>query len=259
MLSQATQRPADGKLAVLMPGLGAVATTFIAGVHAIQRGETAPIGSLALTGRMPGSETLIHDATSLASLDDLVFGGWDIYEGSCYDAAKRANVLRESDLERAREELSKITPMAAVFEQEYVRNISGPNVKSAPTKAELAEQLVADIRGFMADNGCDRAVGVWCASTERFVVPSEVHLSIEAFEKGLREDHPAISPSMIYTYAFIKAGVPLANGAPNLACDVPALVMAKREGVALAGKDFKTGQTLMKTLQIGRASCRERV
>jgi myo-inositol-1-phosphate synthase len=249
MLRQATQRPTDGKLAVLMPGLGAVATTFIAGVHAIRRGESAPIGSLALTGLMPGGDTLVRDAAPLAGLDDLVFGGWDIYEGTCFDAARRANVLREADLERAREALSAITPMPAVFEQDYVRNLSGPNVKPAETKAALADRLVDDIKGFMASNGCDRAVGVWCASTERFVVPSEVHLSIEAFEKGLAEDHPAISPSMIYTYAFIKAGVPLANGAPNLACDVPALVaLAEREGVALAGKDFKTGQTLMKTL-----------
>ena len=249
MLRHATHA-ADGKLAVLMPGLGAVATTFIAGVHAIRRGESAPIGSLAMTGALPSADgALIRDVTPLAGLDDLVFGGWDIYEGNCYDAAKKAGVLKESDLERAREGLEAVSPMPAVFEQDYVRNLSGPNVKSEGTKAALAARLVDDIKGFMADNGCDRAVGVWCASTERFVVPSEVHLSVDAFEKGLEENHPAISPSMIYTYAFIKAGVPLANGAPNLACDVPALVtLAEREGVAIAGKDFKTGQTLMKTL-----------
>lgn len=246
-----TPTPHRGKLAVLMPGLGAVATTFVAGALLMRRGLTHPVGSLTQLGHFSGEErgTSIREAVDLAPLDDLVFGGWDLYEGTLYDAAKRSNVLSNEHLEAAREELAAITPMAAVFDQRYVRNLQGPRVKSAETKMALAEALIQDIESFLKDNDCDRAVGVWCGSTEVYVQPGPVHMSMEAFEQGLRDSDDAISPAMIYAYAFIRAGVPLANGAPNLAVDVPALEQyARDQGVAIAGKDFKTGQTLMKTI-----------
>ena len=248
-----TLRSAEGKLGVLIPGLGAVGTTFIAGVDAILRDATAPIGSLTQMGLLPtgdGSTQMpVREAVPLADLGDLVFGGWDIYEGSAYDAAVEAAVLDAKDLEACRPALERVRPMPAVFDSAFIRNIDGPNLKSGPSKMALARQLVDDIHRFIDDNGCERAVGVWCASTERFIEPQPVHQSIEAFEKGLEENHPAISPAMIYAWAFVTAGVPLANGAPNRALDVPAIVeLAEREGVALAGKDFKTGQTLMKTV-----------
>ncbi len=245
-------KPATGKLAVLMPGLGAVATTFIAGVEAVRKGRQPAIGSYAAMGHMEtpnGEQVLVRDAVALADLDDLVFGGWDIYEGTAFESAKHAGVLNKEDLEASREVLDAIRPMPAVFDSEYIRNIDGPNKKSSTSKRELAELLIEDIKNFKAENGCDRAVGVWCASTERYVEVGPVHMTIEAFENGLDENHPDIAPSMLYAYAFIKAGVPLANGAPNLALDVPAIVqLAEKHGVAIAGKDFKTGQTLMKTL-----------
>lgn len=246
--------PNNGKLAVLMPGLGAVATTVIAGVDAVLAGRNAPIGSYAEMGHLPmadGTKQLVRDAVPLAKLSDIVFGGWDIYEGSAYDSASRAKskVLNNDDLAAAKSALEKVKPMAAVFDPEYIRNISGPNVKTGKTKWELAHALVDDIKNFMAVNGCDRAVGVWCASTERYIEPGPVHQTIGSFENGLKENHPDISPAMIYGYAFVKAGVPLANGAPNLALDIPAIVeYAKQQGVAISGKDFKTGQTLMKTM-----------
>ena len=250
-------KPMDGasrkgdKLAVLMPGMGAVATTFIAGVGAMRRGR-APIGSVTQTGFIPderGALIPFDQVLPLAAIDDLVFGGWDIYEGSAFGAAERAGVLHDKDLEQAREVLEGIEPMAAVFDQEYVRNLSGPHVKSGDSKMALAEQLIEDIERFKREHGCDRAVGVWCGSTEVYTEIGEVHQTIEAFEQGLRESHEAISPSMIYAYAFVKAGVPYANGAPNMAVDLPAIMaLARREGVAIAGKDFKTGQTLMKTI-----------
>jgi myo-inositol-1-phosphate synthase len=245
-------QPNDGKLAILIPGLGAVATTLIAGVDAILAGRNAPVGSYAEMGHLPtadGERVRVKEAVPLASLEDVVFGGWDIYEGNAYQAARRAKVLSNEDLSACQEALERVKPMAAVFDHEYVRNIDGPNVKTAKSKWDLAESLVADIKGFMDANGCDRAVGVWCASTERYIEPGPVHQTVSAFENGLKENHPDISPAMIYAYAFVKSGVPLANGAPNLALDIPAIVeFAKREGVAIAGKDFKTGQTLMKTM-----------
>jgi len=245
-------QPNDGKLAILIPGLGAVATTLIAGVDAILAGRNAPVGSYAEMGHLPtadGERVRVKEAVPLASLEDVVFGGWDIYEGNAYQAARRAKVLSNEDLSACQEALERVKPMAAVFDHEYVRNIDGPNVKTAKSKWDLAESLVADIKGFMDANGCDRAVGVWCASTERYIEPGPVHQTVSAFENGLKENPPDISPAMIYAYAFVKSGVPLANGAPNLALDIPAIVeFAKREGVAIAGKDFKTGQTLMKTM-----------
>lgn len=247
-----TIAPANGKLAVLMPGLGAVSTTLIAGVDAIREERSAPIGSYALMGHLEmadGQSIPVTQATELASLDDMVFGGWDIYEGSAYDAACQAGVLNDKDLEAARGALESIKPMPAVFDTEYVRNIDGPNVKPGSSKWQLTHALIDDIQNFMEENGCSRGVGVWCASTERYIEVGPVHMTIESFEEGLKNDHPDIAPSMMYAYAFIMAGVPLANGAPNLALDLPAIVaLAEREGVAIAGKDFKTGQTLMKTI-----------
>lgn len=247
------ERP-EGKLAVLIPGLGAVATTFIAGVDAIRRGAHAPIGSYTQLGSLPlgddiGSSAPVRNALPLAELDDIVFGGWDIYEGTPYDAAVRSNVLNDKDLEASRETLEAIEPMKAVFDQKFVRNLSGPNVKEAPTKMELAEMLIEDIENFVEDNGCSRAVAIWCGSTESFREIGEVHQTVEAFERGLEESHPDISPGMIYAYAFVKSGVPYANGAPNLALDCPAILQLAHEvGTPIAGKDFKTGQTLMKTI-----------
>jgi myo-inositol-1-phosphate synthase len=243
--------PATGKLAVLLPGMGAVGTTVIAGVLAARKGLARPIGSLTQFARLgdgPDAPRL-RDALPMARLDDIVFGGWDIFEENCYEAAKEAGVLEDRHLAPIREELEAIKPMKAVFDPEYVRNINGPNVKTGDSKMALAEALIDDIESFKADNGCDRAVSVWCASTEVHVRMGEVHASIEAFEAGLRESHEAISPTMIYAYAHIKAGVPFFNGAPNAALDCPALIdLADQEGVPVAGKDFKTGQTLMKTI-----------
>lgn len=241
----------EGKLAVLMPGLGAVATTFIAGVDAVRRGRYAPIGSYALMGHLPdGNDSVpVREATPLAQLDDMVFGGWDIYEGTTYDAASQSGVLSNEDLAAAREILESVEPMSAVFDTDYVRNLDGPNVKSRDSKWDLAQALIEDIENFLADNACTRGVGIWCGSTERYIEVGPVHQTVEAFEAGLKESHPDIAPSMIYAYAFVKAGLPLANGAPNLALDIPAIVtLAEKEGVAIAGKDFKTGQTLMKTI-----------
>ncbi len=247
--------PAQGKLAVLLPGMGAVATTFIAGVEAVRKGIAVPVGSLTQLGMLsgeegsPGGNIPIGEAVSLAQLDDLVFGGWDIAGGDCYEAAREAGVLHAAHLEAVRDFLTGIEPMPAVFDQQFVRNLRGTRVKSGPTKMALAEMLIEDIQTFLSDNGCNRAVAVWCGSTEVYVELEEVHQTIAAFEKGLRENHPRISPAMIYAYALVRAGVPYANGAPNRAVDCPAIVeLAEREGVAIAGKDFKTGQTLMKTI-----------
>jgi myo-inositol-1-phosphate synthase len=243
--------PVDGKLAVLLPGMGAVGTTFIAGVMAVRRQLGEPVGSISQLGRMPNGEDppLIKDVLPLAKLDELVFGGWDIFEDNCYEAACEAGVLDDKDLDGVKEELEQVRPMKGVFDREFVRNLDGTHVKEASTKMALAEALMDDIDGFIADNDCTRAVAVWCGSTEVHIQPQEVHLSIEAFEDGLENNHAAISPTMIYAYAHIKSGVPFINGAPNRAIDTPALLqLAKRHGVPVAGKDFKTGQTLMKTI-----------
>jgi myo-inositol-1-phosphate synthase len=239
------------KLAVLLPGLGAVGTTVIAGVLAARKGLARPVGSLTQYAPLTDDEDapLVRQALELASLDDIVFGGWDIFEDNCYDAALEAGVLDGSDLEPIREELEAIEPMKAVFDPAFVRNLDGPNVKSETNKMELAEALIDDIDGFVEANGCSRAVAVWCGSTEVHVRMQDVHTDLDAFEEGLRNDHEAISPSMIYAYAHLKAGVPYMNGAPNAAVDCPALVeLAEREGVPIAGKDFKTGQTFLKTV-----------
>jgi len=248
-------KPATGKLGILLPGMGAVATTFIAGVLAIRRGIGKPIGSLTQLGhirigkRTDGNSPAIRDYVSLAKLDDIVFGGWDIFPDNAYEAASRAGVLDHKHLEPLRAELEQIKPMPAVFEQAYVKKLNGPNVKKGTSKMNLAEQLMEDIKQFKATNGCDRLIAVWCGSTEVYRKPSEVHSSLDKFEEALRASHDDVAPSQIYAYACLKMGVPYANGAPNLSVDTPALLeLARKQGLPIAGKDFKTGQTLMKTI-----------
>mgnify|MGYP006159546417 FL=1 len=247
--------PASGRLGVLLAGLGAVTTTFMAGVFAIRKGLAAPTGSLTQMGtvrlgkRTDGRSPLIKDFVPLASLDDLVFGGWDIFNDNCYEAARNAEVINSDLLEQVRPELESITPWPAVFDQHYVKRLDGPNVKSGASKRDLAEQVIEDIRRFKTEQNVDRLVLVWCGSTEIFMEESAVHSSLEAFEKGLNDSDPAIPSSMIYAYAAIKEGIPYANAAPNLSADVPALEeLALKTGSPLAGKDLKTGQTLMKTM-----------
>jgi len=247
--------PANGKLGVLIPGMGAVATTFIAGVEAVKKNIALPIGSMTqmstirLGKRTENRQPLVKDFVPLANLQDMVFGGWDIFEDNMYEAAKTAEVLESKHLEPIRKELEAIRPMSAVFDKAYIKNLDGPNVKKGADKMELANQLMEDIRNFIKLNGCDRAVMVWCASTEKYVEPSSVHETLDAFEEGMRNNDPRISPSMIYAYAALNLSIPFANGAPNLTCDIPALIeLAYRTGTPIAGKDFKTGQTLMKTI-----------
>ena len=238
-----------------MAGLGAVSTTFIAGVLAVRKGLAQPFGSLTQMGtirlgkRTEGRSPLIKDFISLASLDDLVFAGWDIFEDNCYEAAAHAGVLEPSLLEKIKDEMSAIKPMTAVFDRQYVKRLDGPNVKKGATKKELAEQVRADIRNFKADNGLDRVVLIWCGSTEIYMTESPAHATPESFERALEQNDPSIPSSMIYAYAAIMEGIPYANGAPNLSADIPALMtLAQRKGVPVTGKDFKTGQTLIKTV-----------
>jgi myo-inositol-1-phosphate synthase len=244
-----------GKLGVLLPGLGAVATTFVAGVEASRRDVARPIGSLTQMGtirlgkRTEDRKPLIKDFVPLASLEDLEFGAWDPIPDNGLKSAQTAGVLREAHLREVGEFLRGLEPMPAVFSQDYVKKLHGDNVKKGKTKRDLAEALREDIRRFRQEKGCDRLVMVWCASTEVFISPGPVHQSIEAFEQGLDTNDPGIAPSMIYAYASIQEGVPFANGAPNLTVDVPALrTLAAEKRVPIAGKDFKTGQTLMKTI-----------
>ncbi len=247
--------PPRGRLGVLLVGLGAVSTTFIAGVHAIRRGLAAPTGSLTQLGtirlgkRTEGRSPPIKDFVPLAGLDDLVFGGWDIFEDNGYEAARKAQVIQPDLLERVRPDMEAITPMPAVFDRHYVKKLDGPNVKSGGSKRELAEQVVADIRRFRAEHQLDRLVMIWCGSTEIFLEETPAHASLEALERGLESSDPAIPSSMIYAYAAIREGIPYANAAPNLSADIPALEeLAQTTGAPLAGKDLKTGQTLMKTM-----------
>ena len=240
---------------VLLVGLGAVSTTTIAGVIAIRKGLATPIGSLTQMGtirlgkRTDNRSPKINDFVPLAQLDDLVFGGWDIFEADCYAAAKTAGVLEPALLDQIRPELEAIRPMPAVFDQRYVKRLQGPNVKKGKNKLDLAEQLIADIRNFKAKNNCDRLVMLWVGSTEVFMTEGPVHQSLAAFEKGLEASDDAIPSSMIYAYAALKEGIPFANAAPNLTADVPALQeLARQNGSPLAGNDMKTGQTLIKTI-----------
>lgn len=246
---------ADGRLGVFLPGFGAVATTFVAGVEAVRRGLAKPIGSLTqmntirLGQRTEGRSPLIREFIDLAELDQLVFGAWDPIPDDGYESAVNAGVLDRSHLDPIEDFLRSVKPMPAVFDKEYVKRLDGPNVKQGANKMELAEQLRADIRNFMAENDCARAVMIWCGSTEIFLRTGAAHETIEAFEKAMEENDPDIAPSMIYAYAAIMEGVPYANGAPNLSADVPALErLAIDRGVPIGGKDFKTGQTLMKTI-----------
>jgi myo-inositol-1-phosphate synthase len=249
-----SDRPA-GKLGVLTPGMGAVATTFVAGVYAVLNGVGKPIGSLTQMGTIRlGKRTdkripMIKDFVPLANLEDLVFGGWDIFEDDMYVAATKAGVLEQTLLDQVRPALENIKPIPAVFDQNYVKRLNGTHVKKGQTKMDLADQLRRDIQSFKSANAVDRLVMVWCGSTEVFIEMNPVHQSLAAFEKGLKENDPAISPSMIYAYAALQEGVPYANGAPNLTVDIPAMIeLAKTKKVPISGKDFKTGQTLMKTI-----------
>ena len=234
--------------------MGAVSSTFIAGVHAIRAGLRLPIGSFTQMGhirlgkRAEERQPLVKNFVPLTELQDIEFGGWDIFPDSVYDAAVNAGVLEKELLDQLKPELEQIKPMTAVFDQYYVKKLEGTHVKSG-TKWELAQALMQDMKNFKKEKGCDRLVMVWCGSTEIYLQPSEVHQTVAAFEQGLKDDDKDIAPSMIYAYAAIKMGVPYANGAPNLSADFPALEeLAKETRTGTCGKDFKTGQTLMKTI-----------
>jgi myo-inositol-1-phosphate synthase len=251
---QKTAEPA-GKLGMLLVGMGAVSTTTIAGVLAVRRGLAKPIGSLTQMGtvrlgkRTEARSPLVKTFVPLASLDDIVFGGWDIFEDNSYEAAKTAGVLDAALLDRIRPELEQIQPWPAVFDRRYVKRLDGPNVKTAATKRDLADQVREDIRRFKEKHQLARLVMVWCGSTEVYLTESEAHANVANFEKALDENDPAIPSSMIYAYAAIREGIPYANAAPNLNADVPALLqLALETGSPVAGKDLKTGQTLIKTI-----------
>jgi myo-inositol-1-phosphate synthase len=247
--------PARGRLGILLVGLGAVSTTTIAGVLAIRKNLAKPIGSLTQMGtvrlgkRTEGRSPRIGDVVPLSDLDDLVFGGWDIFEEDCYAAARTAGVIEPSLLDQVRPELEKIRPWPAVFDQRYVKRLEGRHVKKGKNKRDLAEQVGEDIRLFKEAHALDRLVMIWCGSTEVFMTESAAHASLKSFERALEENDPAIPSSMVYAYAAIREGIPYANAAPNLTADIPALVdLAARTGSPLAGKDLKTGQTLIKTI-----------
>ena len=251
-----TIAPAKGKLGVLCVGLGAVASTFIAGVELARRGKAKPFGSLTqlatirLGKRTEQRSPLIKDFVPLATLDDLVFGAWDPIPDDAYASCLKCGVLdKHEHVEPIRDYLSAIQPMPAVFDQHYVKRLTGTNVKQGKTKRELAEALRADMRDFKKKNGCDRLVLVWCASTEIFIPPGPSHQTLAVFEQGMESNDPTIAPSMLYAWAALMEGVPFANGAPNLTVDVPALEqLAKDRKVPIGGKDFKTGQTMVKTV-----------
>ncbi len=250
-----TVGPAEGKLGVLLVGLGAVATTFIAGVENVRRGRALAIGSLSqlatirLGKRTDQRTPLIKEFVPLADLNDLVFAAWDPIPDDAYVAAQKAGVLDATHLEPIAPFLKTIQPMPAVFDQNYVKRLQGTNVKRGKTKRDLAEQLREDIRRFKAESGAARLVLVWCASTEVFIQPGPAHQTLQAFERAMEQNDPAIAPSMLYAWASLMEDVPFANGAPNLTVDTPALVaLAEQRSVPIGGKDFKTGQTMMKTV-----------
>jgi myo-inositol-1-phosphate synthase len=245
----------EGKLAILLPGLGAVSTTLIAGVLLARRGLASPVGSLTQTGtirlgkRTDNRTPRIKELVPLAALDDIVFGSWDLFPDNALESAVHAQVLDSKHIDPIKDDLAAIKPMTAAFYPEYVKRLHGTHVKTGKTKADIVEQLRADIRGFIKSSGADRAVCVWCGSTEVFLEQAEVHQSIKSFEKGLLENDPNIPNSMLYAWACLKEGVPYANGAPNLTVDVPAMLeLARETHTPVCGKDFKTGQTFMKTL-----------
>ncbi|MFI5350594.1 MAG: inositol-3-phosphate synthase [Elusimicrobiota bacterium] len=246
--------PAKGKLGVLLPGMGAVTSTFIAGVELVKKGLGQPVGSLTqlqtirLGKRYENRTPLIKDFVPLASLDQLVFGGWDFFTDDMFVAATKAGVLDAAQLAPVQKELASIKPMSAVYDPAYIRNIKAANPKKGKTKWDLAQQVISDIESFKKKNSCDRIVMLWCGSTEVLPNASPVHEDLEAFEEGLRNSAPEIPPSMIYAYAALKSGIAYGNGAPNLSADVPAMVeLSELTGTPIMGKDFKTGQTLMKT------------
>ena len=247
-------QPAKGKIGILLPGMGAVTSTFIAGVELVKKGLGKPVGSVTqlqtirLGKRYENRSPLIKDFVPLASLEQLVFGGWDLFPDDMYTAAMKAEVLTPTQLAPIQKELAAIKPMPAVIDPTYIKNLKPTHAKKGKSKWDLAQQVMADIENFKKKNGCDRVVMLWCGSTEILPEPAACHEDIEAFEQGLKDSDPAIPPSMIYAYAAIKLGVAYGNGAPNLSADVPALVeLAEQTGTPICGKDFKTGQTLMKT------------
>jgi myo-inositol-1-phosphate synthase len=247
--------PAKGKLGIMIPGMGAVATTFVAGVEAVRKGISSPIGSVTQMGhirlgkRTDNRSPRVKDFVPLAELNDLVFTGWDIFEDDMYAAAGKAGVLDRSLLEQVKPFLSSIKPRKAVFDKNYVKKLDGPNVKKGKNKKELVEQVREDIREFKKSSGADRLAMIWCGSTETFIEAGPVHQSVEAFEKGLLANDESIAPSMVYAYAAMQEGVPFANGAPNLTVDVPVMQeLSKKNDAPICGKDYKTGQTLIKTI-----------
>jgi myo-inositol-1-phosphate synthase len=248
-------QPAKGKLGVMIPGMGAVATTFVAGVEAIRKGLASPIGSLTQMGtirlgkRTDGRSPLVKEFMPLASLPDLVFTGWDPFDDDMYTAARKAGVLERELLDQVKPFLSSIKPRPAVFDRNYVKKLDGHHVKKGKNKMELAEQVRADMRDFKKTSGASRLITIWCGSTEIFLKPTAAHQSVKAFEKAMQANDEAIAPSMIYAYASLMEGVPFANGAPNLTVDLPVMLELSRKNEApICGKDFKTGQTLMKTI-----------
>jgi myo-inositol-1-phosphate synthase len=247
--------PPKGKLGILLPGMGAVSTTFMAGVELVRTGKAQPVGSLTQLGtirlgkRTDNNSPQIKKFVPLADLDDLVFGGWDPFKDNAYQAASNAGVLSNEDLKKVKPFLSKIKPMKAAFDKEYVKKLDGTYVKKAKNKYELALQIKEDIANFKKTSRATRLIMCWCASTEVFIRPEEVHSTPEKFVEGMKNNHPAIAPSMLYAWASVTSGVPFANGAPNLTVDIPAMQkLALEHNVAVCGKDFKTGQTLIKTV-----------
>ncbi|MCC6272579.1 MAG: inositol-3-phosphate synthase [Deltaproteobacteria bacterium] len=245
---------AQGKLGILLVGLGAVSTTFVAGVELIKRGLAKPIGSLTQLGhirlgkRTDKKNPLVKDFVPITKLEDLVFGAWDIFPDNAYEAAAKAGVLKKSDLDAVKEPLQQLKPFAGAFDQNFVKKLEGKHVKKG-TRRELADQVVQDIENFKKQSGAKRIVVIWCGSTEVFIQPGPAHASLKAFEAALDKDDKTISPSMIYAYAALKLGIPFANGAPNLTTDTPALLeLAQETKAPVSGKDFKTGQTLLKTI-----------
>ena len=244
-----------GKLGVMIPGMGAVATTFVAGVEAIRKGIAKPIGSVTQMGtvrlgkRTDARSPKIKEFVPLAGLDDLVFTGWDIFEDDMHTAATKAGVLDRDLLDQIKPFLSSIKPRKAVFDHNYVKKIDGPNVKKGKNKMDLAEQVRADIRDFKKTSGATRLITIWCGSTESYIEPTAAHQSLKSFEKALTTNDENVAPSMIYAYASLMEGVPFANGAPNLTVDIPVMrELSRKNNAPICGKDFKTGQTLIKTI-----------